>query len=111
MTGNDGRFESGEEASVSRRGLLRAASATAAGVAGIAGWAGAARPAPPSFGECDRGWVSAPYDYPVADLRSPAATTVLPAKFADVDVTDTIGQYCDYGEPDVGRVPGIVANF
>ena len=36
---------------------------------------------------------------------------ILPVNSTDVDVTGTVDQHCDYGEPDVGRVPGIVANF
>lgn len=34
-----------------------------------------------------------------------------PGNFADVDVTDTDDAHCNYGKPDVGCVPEIVANF
>ena len=34
-----------------------------------------------------------------------------PSNYADVDVTDSVNAHCNYGKPDVGCVPEIVANF
>lgn len=40
-----------------------------------------------------------------------AECTSLPNNYADEDVTDAVANHCDYGRPDVGCVPEIVANF
>lgn len=67
----------GTDNELSRRRVLRTASAAATGLAGAAGSASASTtaPGPSFFGECGEGWQQPPADYPVIDLRSPEPYT------------------------------------